>query len=157
MNFEKLALTTACDEILDELPVTFLNCVLDVEEEYKCRTGKYISEIQSLQSQIQKYQIIQKKTAAEKQYLKNKAMEMDAQNDANSSYFFYNEKELEEELKYSKQVIKYAKSKIKLYELVSRIAWNENAFAGEILKKKSHFEFPNMTTYEQINKLWELL
>jgi hypothetical protein len=155
MNYEKTGSSTACEEILDELPVIFTNFVIDLEEEKKCLASKYALEIKILEDQIAEYQKIQTKTAEKKSDLKKIAVEI--QNENNSSFFMYSEKELRDELKYNQEVIKYAKSKIKLYEICEKIIWDPDSFAGTIVRSSNAFDLNEMSTFDQVNSVWDLL
>ena len=155
MNYEKIGTATGCEEILDELPSIVGNFVLDLEEEYKCTASKYLQEIQNLELQITKLAELQKKTAAEKVRLKEKAEEFQYGND--SSFFIYSDKELQDELSYNNKVIKYAKSKIRLYELCTKMSWDPTSFSGKILSTSQSFDFTDLPPYDQVNNLWELL
>lgn len=155
MNYEKIGTEVACEEMLEELPDIFNNFVLDLEEEIKCTAYKYSEEANKLEGQISKFSEIQKIAALEKNKLKAKAVEVD--NQTNSSFFFYSEKELNEELRYNRKVIKYAKSKIRLYELCEKVTWNPEKFSGEIVNTSTRFDFSEFSQFEQVNKLWELM
>ena len=155
MNYEQIGSAVACNEILDELPDTLCNFIIDLEDENKCIMAKYSEEIKNLENQIEIYSEIQKKTSERKKQLKDKAQEIE--NESDSSYFFYSDKELKEELLYNRKVVEYAKSKIRLYEVCTKIDWDENNFRGNIIKTSTPFDFSGLSAYEQVNSLWDIL
>jgi Zn-dependent M32 family carboxypeptidase len=157
MNYEKIGAGAGCDEILDELPITFWNFIQELEEENKSQQEKLGIEVRELQRSLEKFREMKQKSDAEKQRLKGKAMEIEKNNEMDTSYFLYSQKELQDEMEYCRSVISYAKSKLCLYEILGKISFSSGGAAGQIDKTGQIFNFDDLSTYEQVNSLWELL
>ena len=67
----------------------------------------------------------------------------------------YSLSDLEEELSFNKKSIKYAKSKIRLYELCKKIDWDSESFTGKI--EGISFNFDSLPYYDQVNSMWDML
>jgi hypothetical protein len=157
MNYEDIGSALGCEEILDELPLVVGDFLLELEDDFNSTISKNNLELQNLKKQFEKIQDQHQKTTKEKQKLKQAALAIEKQADNDSSYFIYSEKELQDELDYQKKVISYAKRKIMLYELLTRIEWSKDRCKGRILPDEREFDLGDLEVFEQINTLWEML
>ena len=157
MNYEEIDSAAGCEELLSELPQMFGNFMVELEDVFKSNTSKHSTELQTLKNQVEKIQDQHVLATSEKQRLKARALAIEKQNDNDSSYFIYSEKEIQEELDYQKKVISWAKRKICLYELLTRVEWNPEYCKGKLVASGKEFDLSDLEVYEQVNTLWSLI
>lgn len=157
MNYEEIDSATGCEELLSEVPQMFGNFMVELEDVFKSNSLKHTSELKVMKNQLEKMQDQHIQTTSEKQRLKLNALAIEKQNDNDSSYFIYSEKEIQDELDYQKKVISWAKRKICLYELLTRVEWNPEYCKGKLVASGKEFDLSDLEVYEQVNTLWGLI
>ncbi|CAG9328468.1 unnamed protein product [Blepharisma stoltei] len=165
----------ACQEILDELPLTIHNSIVETEENLKFLGNKLEDEKVKVEEQILNFQEAKQDAANEKSELKKHLMEMERlksqkevekytrealkERDGNIADEEY---ELEEELKYHEKMMSYLKSKINLYRMFAKIEWNAadtQNISGNYIKgdEEVPFKIQNSSAYDSVNRMWKII
>ena len=151
MNLNNIESAGNFEEIFEKVSKDFNIFVKDLQEDFSEFSTQNEKEIQNLKDQLASLKKVQKETAEEKMILKKRAEKVEN----NSSCLNYSLSDLEEELSFNKKSIKYAKSKIRLYELCKKIDWDSESFTGKI--EGISFNFDSLPYYDQVNSMWDML